>query len=86
LPESGVLIQSGGGSIQEIGAADILVGIPTYNKADTIGPLVQAARSGVLQFPTYKTVIMSLFTRIVISRASTGSEPGAMGVNPPPTP
>ena len=58
MPESGVLIQSGGGSIQEVGAADILVGIPTYNNADTIGPLVQAARSGVLQFPTYKTVIM----------------------------
>jgi hypothetical protein len=60
LPEPGVLIQSGGGSIQEVGAADILVGIPTYNNADTIGPLVKAVRNGVLQFSTYKTVIMQV--------------------------
>src|SRR5262249_20701617 len=58
LPETGVVIQNGGGSIQEVGAADILVAIPTYNNADTIRPLMKAAQSGVLQFSTYKTAIM----------------------------
>src|SRR5262249_24888796 len=58
LPETGVLIQNGGGPFQEVGAADILVGIPTYNNADTIGPLVKAIQSGVLHFSTHKTVIM----------------------------
>ena len=57
MPETGVLIQDGG-STEEVGAADILVGIPTYNNADTIGPLMKAARSSLLQFSTYKTVIM----------------------------
>ncbi len=58
MPESGVLIQSAGEVIQEIGAADILVAIPTYNNADTIGPLLRAAQTAVLQFSAYKTVIL----------------------------
>ena len=58
MPETGVLTQSGEGSIQEVGAADILVGIPTYNNEATIGPLVKAVESGVLQFSTYKTAIL----------------------------
>ena len=58
MPESGVLIQSAGEVIQEIGTADILVAIPTYNNADTIGPLLRAAQTAVLQFSAYKTVIL----------------------------
>jgi hypothetical protein len=58
LPETGVRIQAGGGSIEEVGAADVLVAIPTYNNADTIGPLVKTLGSGVLQFSPYKTVIL----------------------------
>jgi glucosylglycerate synthase len=58
LPETGVVVQNGGGSIQEVGAADILVGIPTYNNADTIRPLMKAAQNGVQQFSSYKAVIM----------------------------
>ena len=57
MPETGILIQSGG-QTQEIVTADILIAIPTYNNADTIGSLVRAARNGVLQFSTYKTAIM----------------------------
>jgi hypothetical protein len=51
-------MQDGSASIEEVGAADILVAIPTYNNADTIVPLVKAARSSALQFPEYRTVIM----------------------------
>ena len=58
MPDFGVVMQNGGAAIQEVGAADILVGIPTYNNADTIVPLVNAARSGALRYPEYRTVIM----------------------------
>ena len=58
MPETGLLVQNGAGSIHEVDAADILVGIPTYNNADTIRPLMKAAQNGVLQFSTYKAVIM----------------------------
>jgi hypothetical protein len=44
--------------IQEVSTADILVGIPTYNNEDTIVALVKAARSGALQYPEHRTVIM----------------------------
>jgi hypothetical protein len=57
LTDFGVM-QNGSASIEEVGAADILVAIPTYNNADTIVPLVKAARNGALQFPEYRTVIM----------------------------
>jgi hypothetical protein len=57
LTDSSVM-QDGSTSIEEVGAADILVAIPTYNNADTIVPLVKAARSSALQFPEYRTVIM----------------------------
>ena len=58
MPKSGVLVQNGSASIQEVGAADILVGIPTYNNADTIVPLLKAARSSAMQFRGHRTVIM----------------------------
>src|SRR6516162_8323295 len=51
-------MQNGSAPVPEVGAADILVGIPTYNNADTIVSLVKAARTGALQFPGYRTVIM----------------------------
>src|SRR5215467_6105276 len=53
-------MQNGGATIQDVGAADILVGIPTYNNADTIVPLINAARTGVMQFPEHRTVIMQV--------------------------
>jgi hypothetical protein len=58
MPETGVLIQNSGGATQEIGATDILVAIPTYNNADTIGSLLDAARNGLVQFSAYKTAIL----------------------------
>src|SRR5262249_8596142 len=38
-------------------AADLLIAIPTYNNADTIGSVVQAARAALLQFPQRKAMI-----------------------------
>jgi glycosyltransferase involved in cell wall biosynthesis len=46
--------------IQEIGEADIVVGIPSYNNARTIGHVVRAASAGLAQyFPELRGVILN---------------------------
>jgi glycosyltransferase involved in cell wall biosynthesis len=46
--------------IAEIGQADILVGIPSYNNADTIGHVVQTAGQGMTTyFPDMKPVLIN---------------------------
>lgn len=46
--------------IQEIGSADILVGIPSYNNADTVGHVVQAVSVGLVKhFPGYRAVLVN---------------------------
>ena len=46
--------------LQEIGKADILVGIPSYNNAKTIGQVVKAAASGLATyFPHARSVIVN---------------------------
>ena len=46
--------------IDKIGHADILVGIPSYNNAKTIGRVVQAVSAGVAKyFPDLKAVLVN---------------------------
>ncbi len=46
--------------IKEIGETDIVVGIPSYNNARTIGHVVRAASAGLAQyFPNYRSVILN---------------------------
>lgn len=46
--------------IAEIGETDIVVGIPSYNNARTIGHVVRAASAGLAQyFPNYRSVILN---------------------------
>src|SRR5215467_10961114 len=43
-----------------VGEVDILVGVPTYNDARTVGQVVQAVRAGLLQyFPRERAVIIN---------------------------
>ena len=43
-----------------VGEADILIGVPTFNNASTIGPVVQAIRAGLLKyFPRERAVIVN---------------------------
>ena len=43
-----------------VGEADILVGVPTYNNATTVGQVVQAIRAGLLKyFPRERAVIVN---------------------------
>ncbi len=46
--------------IEEIGEADILVGIPSYKNADTIGHVVRAAAEGMVKhFPDMRPVLVN---------------------------
>ena len=43
-----------------VGEADILIGVPTYNNAATVGPVVQTIRAGLLKyFPRERAVIVN---------------------------
>ena len=88
MPETGVVIQNSDGSIQEVGAADILVGIPTYNNADTIRPLMRAAQNGAVQFSSYKAVVMqadggSVDSTVQSARDALGNWPNLIQVSYP---
>ena len=46
--------------LDEIGQADILVGIPSFNNAGTIGHVVQMAAQGMVRyFPEMKPVLVN---------------------------
>ncbi len=46
--------------IEEIRSADILVGIPSYNNADTVGHVVRAVGAGLAKhFPDYRAVLVN---------------------------
>ncbi|MEQ6341371.1 MAG: glycosyl transferase family 2 [Gammaproteobacteria bacterium] len=46
--------------IKKIGAADIIVGIPSFNNARTIGHVVRAAQAGLAKyFPSHRAVIVN---------------------------
>lgn len=43
-----------------VGEVDILIGVPTYNDAETVGQVVQALRAGLLQYyPRHRAVIIN---------------------------
>ena len=46
--------------LMNVGEVDILVGVPTYNDASSVGQVVQAIRAGLLQyFPRQRAVIIN---------------------------
>jgi len=46
--------------VTALGTADIVVGIPSYNNARTIGHVVRAAQAGLIKyFPTWRAVIVN---------------------------
>jgi glycosyltransferase involved in cell wall biosynthesis len=55
-----ILPADGLGRVREIGAADIVVGIPSYNNARTIGHVVRAAQAGLAKyFPGLRSVVLN---------------------------
>jgi len=44
----------------EVGEADVLVGLPTHNNAESVGPIVRTIRDGILRsFPRERAVIIN---------------------------
>ncbi|HMH01178.1 MAG TPA: glycosyltransferase, partial [Terriglobales bacterium] len=46
--------------LMNVGEVDILIGVPTFNDAKTVGQVVQAIRAGLLKyFPRHRSVIIN---------------------------
>jgi glucosylglycerate synthase len=60
LAEESILTDDFLRELINVGEVDILIGVPTYNDADTVGQAVQALRAGLLQyFPRQRAVIIN---------------------------
>lgn len=60
MPEDSILSDSFIGELISVGEVDIVVGVPTYNDAATVGQVVQAVRAGLLlYFPRARSVIIN---------------------------
>ncbi|MEC4889357.1 MAG: glycosyltransferase [Nitrospira sp.] len=47
-------------TVEQIGAADLLIGIPSFNNADTVGHVVRAVRAGLAKyFPDRRAVLVN---------------------------
>jgi len=44
--------------LQEIGSAEIVVGIPSYNNADTVGHVVHAVSAGLAKYFPYRRAVL----------------------------
>jgi glycosyltransferase involved in cell wall biosynthesis len=60
LPEETILTDDFLRELINVGEVDILIGVPTYNDAKTVGQVVQAIRAGLLKyFPRQRAVIVN---------------------------
>jgi glycosyltransferase involved in cell wall biosynthesis len=60
LPEESILSDDFLRELMNVGEVDILVGVPTFNDARTVGQVVQAIRAGLLKyFPRQRAVIIN---------------------------
>ncbi|MFZ1005281.1 MAG: hypothetical protein WAN65_00485 [Candidatus Sulfotelmatobacter sp.] len=60
ISEEGILTDDFVRQLINVGEVDILVGLPTYNNAKTVGPVVAAIQSGILQwFPRDRAAIIN---------------------------
>ena len=51
MSETGTILKGSQQVIEQLESADIIVAIPTYNNAETIGPVIRAATAGLARFP-----------------------------------
>jgi len=60
LPDGSILSDDFIRELINVGQVDILVAVPTHNHGQTVGPVVQAVRAGLLQyFPRARAVIIN---------------------------
>jgi glucosylglycerate synthase len=60
MAEVDVIAERAEPAIRKQGTAEILIAVPTFNNEDTIGAVLNAARTALLQFPRRKAVIAHL--------------------------
>jgi glycosyltransferase involved in cell wall biosynthesis len=60
MAEVDVIAERAEPAIREQGTADILIAVPTFNNENTIGAVLNAARTALLQFPQRKALIAHL--------------------------
>jgi len=60
MAEVDVIVERAEPAIREQGTADILIAVPTFNNENTIGAVLNAARTALLQFPQRKALIAHL--------------------------
>lgn len=61
MPEESILTDDFLRELINVGEVDILIGVPTYNAAATVGQVVQAVRAGLLKyFPRQRAVIINM--------------------------
>ena len=60
MPDESILSDDFIRELMNVGGVDIVVGVPTYNDARTVGPVVQSIREGLLRyFPRERVVIVN---------------------------
>ncbi|HZR65562.1 MAG TPA: hypothetical protein VFA85_10470 [Terriglobales bacterium] len=60
MPDESILSDSFVRELMNVGDVDIVVGVPTYNDARSVGQVVQAVRAGLLKyFPRERSVIIN---------------------------
>lgn len=60
MPEDSVLTDEFLRQLIDVGEVDVLIGLPTHNNAETIGPVLQAIQAGVLKtFPRERVAIIN---------------------------
>jgi len=60
LPEETILSDDFLRELMNVGEVDLLIGVPTYNDAQTVGQVVQAIRTGLLKFfPRQRAAIIN---------------------------
>lgn len=60
MPEESILSDDFLRELMNVGEVDILIGVPTFNDARTVGQVVQAIRAGLLRyFPRQRAVIIN---------------------------
>ncbi len=61
MPEESILTDDFLRELINVGEVDVLIGVPTYNSAATVGQVVQAVRAGLLKyFPRQRAVIINM--------------------------
>jgi len=60
LAEESILTDDFLRELMNVGEVDLVIGVPTYNDAKTVGQVVQAIRTGLLKyFPRHRSVIIN---------------------------